>query len=958
MNFSTASPPYSAWSHQATLEAGSSPALSSFPTTPGHILDVGVITGVGVQWHFYLNNAISQSASVVSDSAYTTATQSAQHYRDIHTRYWAVVSDHTGGSVEVYEATTPGTSNWTVSFSASGVTATTSPVAAICGNFLVVAYQTAPTTFTYVRIDVSVSTLGSWSTPKTFSLAASTASSTFCLRGNPSGKGMFVYNGTAGIAALSYDPVSDTWGTETALTSNGSDTQPTLATVGSNFYAVWCSYVSVNNYSIDFNVWRGGTQTWDIDKINLVPAGANNHFPQVAYGSNIIGVAYTVGTAAPYSINFEIALADGGLIPLSLYGINTSSVTLSTASTLATQTGGTATATPITSAPSSGTSLYMEALSQGGTGSTSASLPAQSGKGWLYESTVLENRKIPAGNWSAFVTVENGSRINGQTLSSMTIRFSVRSSSGVYTTIGTIALTNPFVPHSLQVFSFPATAMPGVSFGAGDKLYIDYFYQSGTGANAWASDAMAITMTFDYALGMSNNLQVATPGYEADPPLTVYGSAAASTTLITADKLATTLGGTETSSRTTAPASGTSLWMEALSQGGTGTTNASIPAQSGNGWLLDSALLENQSMNSGNWSASVAVRDFTRSLTLGNMTIRFSKRSSGGVYTTIGSLTLASPAVTTSRSVFAFSATALSGVSFVTGDKLYLDFFYQSSGTAGWASDAMDIFITTASTAGLASDLQAATPGYTATPNYYATVLRDNPIRLYKLNETSGTSVTDYGSQAQNGTLHGTVTLNQASMIPSNAADGSMLFDGTTGYMQAATTGLPTGAQVWSMEGWITMPTVPATGIHIMAEWGTNTSNEAAAIGIFTGVIRLNTYSANNILGPTAVNGTTYYIVGTYDGTNLRLYVNGALQGSPLAATPAIALTYCYIGTEDNAADDFFSGKIQGVAFYNTVLSATQVSTHYNAGITIFSPQGAIASPELKAGVITGGINS
>ena len=712
-HLSYASPPYSTWQEDA-YQNGETSALSSTVSTGGFIVRGATVPSTGIVYDSYLNLAHHSHATIFASTSYTSATQTVLLFRDIQNRDWAVCTDPTGTSVEVYETTTPVTPNWSSSFSASGVYALTSPVAAICGNYLVVAYQTAAATFTSVRIDVSPSSLGSWSAPATFTLAAATASSTFCLRGNPSGKGMFVYSSSNGIAALTYDPVANTWGTETALSSNGNDTQPTLATVGSNFYAVWCRYVGANNYAIDFNLWRGASQAWDINAINLVPEGANNQFPQVGYGANIIGVAYTVGTAAPYSVNFEIAAADGGLIPLSLYDISFASTTLSTAYTFATQTGGSVTGTTITSAPASGASLYMEALSQGGTGTTNASIPAPSGKGWLYDATVLENKNIPAGNWSASVTVENGSR--SQTLASMTIRFSVRSSAGAYTTIGTIAIANQLVPHSLQTFSFPATAMPKTAFGIGDKLYVDYFYQSGTGTNAWASDAMAMAMSSLSSFGIANDLQIITPGYESDPPLTVYGSSVAATIITTADQLATTTGGTETSTTTTAPASGASLYMEALSRGGTGTTSATMPAQSGKGWLLQTTTLDEQKMLAGNWSATVAVSDATRSLTLASMVLRFSKHFNTGGYATIGTITISSPALTTSRQVFTFPSTAFLASTFGIGDMLYIDFFYQSSGSAGWASDAMAIYLSTSATAGVASDLQVATPGYIDPP--------------------------------------------------------------------------------------------------------------------------------------------------------------------------------------------------------------------------------------------------
>jgi hypothetical protein len=54
---------------------------------------------------------------------------------------------------------------------------------------------------------------------------------------------------------------------------------------------------------------------------------------------------------------------------------------------------------------------------------------------------------------------------------------------------------------------------------------------------------------------------------------------------------------------------------------------------------------------------------------------------------------------------------------------------------------------------------------------YNTAVAADSPLNWWKLNETSGTAVTDSGSAANNGTYRGTVTLNNAN--PTNAAVGS-----------------------------------------------------------------------------------------------------------------------------------------------------------------------------------------
>src|SRR6185436_11043782 len=81
-----------------------------------------------------------------------------------------------------------------------------------------------------------------------------------------------------------------------------------------------------------------------------------------------------------------------------------------------------------------------------------------------------------------------------------------------------------------------------------------------------------------------------------------------------------------------------------------------------------------------------------------------------------------------------------------------------------------------------------------------------------------------------------------------------------------------------------------------------------------------------------------YHVVGTFDGTNLKIYVNGNLgQSTPIAGT-ARANTNSTIplglGARSDGASGFFeyAGDLDECAMYTTALSASQVLAHYQAG--------------------------
>jgi hypothetical protein len=78
--------------------------------------------------------------------------------------------------------------------------------------------------------------------------------------------------------------------------------------------------------------------------------------------------------------------------------------------------------------------------------------------------------------------------------------------------------------------------------------------------------------------------------------------------------------------------------------------------------------------------------------------------------------------------------------------------------------------------------------------------------------------------------------------------------------------------------------------------------------------------------------GQIYHLVGTYDGTTQRLYVNGAQVASAALTGPATVTPSTLDIGSWNGSSEFFNGTIDDVSVYNKALTATRVSAHYTAG--------------------------
>ena len=108
-----------------------------------------------------------------------------------------------------------------------------------------------------------------------------------------------------------------------------------------------------------------------------------------------------------------------------------------------------------------------------------------------------------------------------------------------------------------------------------------------------------------------------------------------------------------------------------------------------------------------------------------------------------------------------------------------------------------------------------------------------------------------------------------------------------------------------------------------------------------------NTYSASYPVPAGDLGGSNWvHLVGTYDGTNWKLYRNGSLVATQASGTGALPVDLgdWAVGATGEGWADNFRGAIDEVAIYNTALSVSQVANHYEAakgGAATFSVQRA-----------------
>lgn len=220
---------------------------------------------------------------------------------------------------------------------------------------------------------------------------------------------------------------------------------------------------------------------------------------------------------------------------------------------------------------------------------------------------------------------------------------------------------------------------------------------------------------------------------------------------------------------------------------------------------------------------------------------------------------------------------------------------------------------------------------YLEQDTYRAEVLADSPVSYWRLGETSGTNAADeMGINA--GTYNLGYTQNQTGAIQGDT-DKAVLLNGTTGYINVpdhATLDLGDGP--FTLEAWIkrastgTEDAIIAKGVGAYLLWIYSNNN-----------LRLTRQDVAHIVDSTVtITDTTtwHHVVATKTGATVKLYIDGSdVTGSVTNSTMVDTATALQIGRKADPIS-WFDGYLDEVAIYNTVLSASRVQAHYNAGIT------------------------
>ena len=204
-------------------------------------------------------------------------------------------------------------------------------------------------------------------------------------------------------------------------------------------------------------------------------------------------------------------------------------------------------------------------------------------------------------------------------------------------------------------------------------------------------------------------------------------------------------------------------------------------------------------------------------------------------------------------------------------------------------------------------------------------------VAAYSFDAGSGTTAADASGKGNTGTLA------NATWTTSGKFGGALTFNGTSSQVNIPdntaldlTNGMTLSAWVYSTDSaasWRTVILKEISGDLVYGLYGSSDTGLPQGMRVVGGGTKSASGTASLPLN------TWTHLAATYDGTNLRMYVNGVLTGT-VAATGSMANSSLPLRIGGNAVwGEYFAGRIDEVRIFNRALPAAEVTTMMNTPV-------------------------
>lgn len=223
-----------------------------------------------------------------------------------------------------------------------------------------------------------------------------------------------------------------------------------------------------------------------------------------------------------------------------------------------------------------------------------------------------------------------------------------------------------------------------------------------------------------------------------------------------------------------------------------------------------------------------------------------------------------------------------------------------------------------------------------------------NLVAQWNLNDSGLTTASVYAGScgvACNGTLTGFSNLSGPDVLPLSGwtrqnqrwGTAAVMFDGVDDYISIPDQTALDASTAVTVEAWVNPRTIDHQS-SIVNKQGSGTDRAYVLYTETTNVPKfsISTTGSNTVVA-TAITplkaNNWYYLVGAYDGTNVKIYVNGVLEGiTPASGTIFNSTDQLEIGWIPGWASAYiFNGIIDSTRIYSRALAANEILSNYNA---------------------------
>lgn len=226
----------------------------------------------------------------------------------------------------------------------------------------------------------------------------------------------------------------------------------------------------------------------------------------------------------------------------------------------------------------------------------------------------------------------------------------------------------------------------------------------------------------------------------------------------------------------------------------------------------------------------------------------------------------------------------------------------------------------------------------------------DKIVGMWDFNECGGTLLTDRSPYANIATFVNDASPTYSTDSPASGGCSLNLSSASSQYVTLGNASAVNITGSFSVSAWVKFTTLAAQSI--VSKWG------AASASNYAWLLFANFWSSGEVdflvsgngsgySGASAPTGTVttgkwYHLVGTYDRSTIRLYINGKLVATNSVSIPSsvnISGTNVAIGTDfDNggSAFRFFNGNIDNVRLYASAITAQEVGRIYASELPRF----------------------